>query len=259
MISSIGSNSGYASMSSMGNTREMKRPDPAKMAENLFSQLDTKGQGYIEKSDLQSAFDSIASSSASTSSSGATNVDDVFSQLDSDSDGKVTKDELSSALKNIADQLDTQFNAMRMSGAGGQGGPGGPGGPGGMAPPPPPEGQEGEDNGLTQDQLTDMAEKIGSTDTQRAELMKNLAANFDEADADSDGKVTRKEAMSYEEAGKTSATNSTTNSTDSSASSTSATATSNGDATVMMRIMQLIHAYGGSGQSASTNVLSTSA
>ncbi len=253
MISSIGSNSGYASMSSMGNAREMKRPDPAKMAENLFSQLDTKGQGYIEKSDLQSAFDSIASSTGGASSSSATNVDDVFSQLDSDSDGKVTKDELSSALKSIADQLDTQFNNMRMNGAGGQGGPGGPGG---MPPPPPPQGQDGEDSGLTQDQLTSMAEEIGSTDTQRSELLKSVAANFDKADADGDGKVTRKEAMSYEEASKTS---STTTSTDSATSSTSATTTSNTDATVMMRIMQLIHAYGGSGQSASTNVLSTSA
>jgi Ca2+-binding EF-hand superfamily protein len=73
-----------------------KRPDPAAMAETLFSKLNTVGQGYIQKSDLQNAFDQISLSSNSTSSSAS--VDELFSQLDSSSDGKVTKSELSDTL-----------------------------------------------------------------------------------------------------------------------------------------------------------------
>jgi hypothetical protein len=50
---SIGSiNSSSASMM-MSGMKGMQRPDPSKMADQLFSKLDTKGQGYIEKGDLQ--------------------------------------------------------------------------------------------------------------------------------------------------------------------------------------------------------------
>lgn len=250
MIDSIGSNSPYSSMTGMGGgPRGMARPDPAKMAENLFSQLDTKGQGYIEKSDLQSAFNKISSSDTSSYTS---NIDEVFSQLDTDSDGKVTQDELSSVLKNIADQLDSQFNKLRMSGANS---PGGMGGMGGMPPSPPPEGQAGKDQGLSKEQLTSIAEEIGSSDTRRSELMKNLVANFDKADTDGDGKITGKEAMAYDQASQSGATGSTSATTDTSATAS----TDNSNASVMMRIMQLVHAYGGSGQSTSSSLLSTSA
>lgn len=87
-ISSVSSSS--AMQQGMGGVRGMQRPDPSKMAENLFSQLDTSGQGYIQKGDLQSAFDQLSSSS-SDSSSGSTNIDDLFASLDTNSDGKVTK------------------------------------------------------------------------------------------------------------------------------------------------------------------------
>ena len=83
----------------------MHRPDPAKMAEKLFSQLDASGQGYIQKADLQSVFDKL--SSASTGSSGSsTNVDDLFTSLDTDSDGKVTKQEFTDSLKKLQDSLE---------------------------------------------------------------------------------------------------------------------------------------------------------
>lgn len=244
MISSIGSNYGQYQMNGMGGPRGGQRPDASKMAEDLFSKLDTKGQGYIEKSDLESAFAGIGSTDTSSTSSG---VDEVFSKLDSDSDGKVTKDELSSALQSLSKQLDAQFDNMRMNGKGG------PGGAGGMPPPPPPpQGAEGEDQGLTQDQLTSMASDISSTDSSRAELMKNLAANFDQADSDGNGKVTREEAMAYQQS-------QSSDSASYSSTTTSSSSSSNNDATVMMRIMQLIHAYGGAGKDTSNSVLTTSA
>ena len=84
----------------------MKRPDPTQMANKLFSQLDTKNQGYLEKSDLQTALSSATGDSSS-------NVDALFTQLDGNSDGKVTKDEMADTLKKLADELYNQFNQMR--------------------------------------------------------------------------------------------------------------------------------------------------
>jgi Ca2+-binding EF-hand superfamily protein len=190
-------------------------------ASKLFTQLDTKNQGYIEQSDLASAFSKIADSS--------TDVEEVFSQMDSDSDGKVTKDEITTALQQVADELDSQFNSMRMQG-------GGQGGPGGMPPPPPPP---GNDAGFTKEELASQLEEIGDTDSKRSELISSVIENFEEADSDSDGKVNFQEAMAYDQSNQSSSST-TTSSTDSSSSSSSA-ATAEND--VMMKIMQLMHAY----------------
>jgi len=172
-ISSVGSSAAqYAGVSSH------RRPDPSKMVEDIFSKLDTKGQGYLEKSDLESALSGLGSDSSAS-------VDDVFSTLDGDGDGKVTKDEMSSSLQKLADELDSQFNASRMSAAQG----------GGMRPPPPAEGEE--DEGYTQDELSAIAS--ATDDSNLSELMNSLAANFDAADANGDGKVTQQEAMAYQE------------------------------------------------------------
>jgi hypothetical protein len=91
-------------------------------ADSVFSKLDTKNQGYIDKTDLQDAL----SKAGAAGKGGAVNVDDTFSALDGDSDGKVTKSELTAAMTRLSDHLHAQFDASR---AGGQGGPGGAGGP----------------------------------------------------------------------------------------------------------------------------------
>ena len=135
MSSAIGG-AGGCSSAMMGGMNGMQRPDPSKMADKLFSKLDTKGQGFIEKSDLQSAFDQVASNS---SSGNTLSVDDVFKALDGDGDGKVTKQEMFDSVKKLADQLDSQFQSMRMSGKGGGMGsgwmpPGRTGRPTAMAP-----------------------------------------------------------------------------------------------------------------------------
>lgn len=229
MVSSIGSS--------------MQRPDPSQMANKLFAKLDTKNQGYIEKSDLQSAFNQISGSSSSDNTS---SVDEIFKQLDGDSDGKITKDEMSSGMQKLADQLDSQFNSMRTSGKGGQG-MGGMQGMGSMPPPPPPS--SGSGDGLTKDQLTSISNETGSTDSK----LTNLVENFEKADTNQDGKVSMQEAIAYDQ------TNQTSASTSASTESSSAT---NSGADVMMKIIQLMHAYGlgqESGQSGSTATLSISA
>ena len=192
----------------------------SQMASQLFSRLDTKSQGFIEKSDLASAFSQIsAKAEASTSS-----VDDVFTALDGNSDGKVTKDEFASVLAQLQEQMDSQ----RMQG--------GAHGAGGMPPPPPP----GDDAGFTKDELTSQIESADSSDTQRTELLNKIVENFEAADSDGDGKVSFKEAMAYDESTKTATTDSS--STSGSTSSTT-TAASNNDDQIMFKIMQLMHAY----------------
>lgn len=209
----------------------------SQMASNLFSKLDSKNQGYIEKSDLQSAFDQISSSS---NSGNAASVDEVFKQLDGDGDGKVTKQEMSDSLTKMAEQLDSQFNSMRT------------GGRGGMPPPPPPEGTDSA--GFTKDELQSQLDEIGTSDSKRSSLISNIVSNFDEADTDGDGKVSMQEAMTFDKSSQTSTTAST--STDSSSST-------NTEAEIMKRIMQLMHAYSvsgqGSSQTSSSGTISVSA
>lgn len=196
----------------------------SQMASQLFSRLDSKRQGFIEKSDLATAFSQI---SAKTSDS--TSVDDVFTALDSDSNGQVTESEFSSVLAKLQEQLDSQFNQMRMQGGGGHGGPQGMSG---MPPPPP----AGDDAGFTKDELTSQLEEADGSDSQRTSLISNIVNNFEAADADGDGKVSFSEAMAYDQTSQSSST--TTSDT---ASSTSSSASS--DAQVMLKIMQLMHAY----------------
>jgi Ca2+-binding EF-hand superfamily protein len=109
-------------------------------ADSIYAKLDTRNQGYIEKSDLQAAL-----SKAGADGGGRTvDVDDSFSALDGDSDGKVTKSELTEAMSKLSDQLNAQFDASRI----GRGGP----------PPdgPPPDGAPAADQ--------DSADASSSTD-----------------------------------------------------------------------------------------------
>ena len=183
-------------LSALFSSKNTRTGSSSSAVESLFSQLDTTGKGYLEKSDLSTAFSQISSSSTSSSSSAS--VDDVFAKLDSDSDGKVTEDELSSGLDNLAAALDSQFNQLRMSG--------------GMPPPPPPS---DSDSGFTQDELESQLAEIDSSDTTRSDLLTKIVANFDEADSDSDGKVSFQEAMAYDQP--TTATASSTSTTSSAA------------------------------------------
>lgn len=231
-ISSINS----STTSQYAGVGQHRRPDPSKMVDDIFSKLDTKNQGYLEKSDLESALSSVGSAS----SSGSASADDVFSALDGDGDGKVTKEEMSSSLQKLADELDSQFNQSRMSGA-----------MGGMPPPPPGGGRgEGEDQGMTLDQMQSVADS--TSDSKLSELLNSVASNFDAADANSDGKVTQQEAMAYQQSQQTETGNaSASSSADSSASSSS-------EAAVLKRIMELVHSYGdGGGNSSFSQLLSS--
>ncbi len=190
----------------------------SQMSSLLFSRLDTKSQGYLEKSDLATAFSQIADSGRSQSSA---SVDDVFTALDSDSDGKVTQDEFSSVLAQLEEQLASSRSRP---------GHGGPQGAGGMPPPPPP----GDDAGFTKDELTSQLESADSSDSQRTALISKVVQNFEAADADGDGKVSFQEAMAYDQSTQTATASDAASGADRAASS---------EAQVMMKILQLMHAY----------------
>lgn len=256
MAMSIGSTSSYAS--ALNQTTRPPRLDPSKMAEKLFSQLDTQNKGYLDTADFANALQGLSSktstsstTTASTSGTGLTasstntsssvSADQVLSALDTNGDGKVTKDEMSSNLKKMAAELDSQFNAMRMAQAGGQAG--------GMPPPPPRESDRDRDNdaGMSKDQLTQVAST--TTDSKLAALTSKMASNFDAADTNGDGKVSRTEAMAYDQKTQsTSSTASTSKTTSTAATSTdSTTATdsskSESETLVFKRILDLMKQY----------------
>lgn len=217
-ISSInGSGSGFSMMMS-----GMKRPDPSKIADNLFSKLDTTNKGYLDKSDLQSALSQLSGSDSSGSTNSSTSIDEMFKKLDSNSDNKITKDEMSSGMKKLAEALDSQMNQMRMNGGSGKG-QGGTPPSGGMPPPPPPSGS----GNTSSTSGTNSASSTQSSSTTKI---------YDPADANQDGKVSEQEKFAYE----LKAPNSATASNDSSATSPTSTGS---DAKVMKQIMDLMHAY----------------
>ena len=249
-MSSIGSiGSSYNSSMVQGMRR---RPDMTKMADELFSQLDTSGQGYIQKSDLQSAFDKVSSTSNSASSTNSisSTVDKLFSTLDTDSSGKVTKQEFSDTLTKLQSALDQQYQSGRMQKAVEAGGTDAMGG---MPPPPPPP--SGDGPSMTKDELTSTLSQIGTSDS-RSVLMSNTLQNFDNADANGDGEVSFQEALSYQQSSSSASSSVATVSTDSSAASSSSSSIS--EATVMMQIMKLMQAYSiGSDQSQNPNLRSS--
>ena len=134
-------------------------------ADSVFSKIDTKNQGYIEKSDLQSALSGVDGSATQSS-----DVDDAFSALDGDGDGKVTKNELTDAMTKLSDQLNAQFDASRVNGGGMR--------PDGPPPGPPPGGAKGDGS-------TDSTTSTSSTTTEPA-------------DANGDGTVSAQEQAAYE-------------------------------------------------------------
>lgn len=136
-------------------------------ADSVFSKLDTKKQGYIEKTDLQSALSATDDGGGMQSG----DIDDAFSALDGDGDGKVTKSELTDAMTKLSDQLNAQFDASRVNGGGTR-----PDGP----PPGPPPGGAGGAGGA--------ADSTSSSTTSTTEP----------ADTNGDGTVSAQEQAAYE-------------------------------------------------------------
>lgn len=213
-------------------------------ATSLISKLDTGQKGYVDQSDLESAFSSIAGSDPSASASSA---DQLFAKLDTNGDGKVTASELSTSLKSFADALMQQLHQ-----AGG----------GGHRPRMNPQqtSDPSSDPGMTQAELAAVAADP-ETGSKGASALNTLASNFTAADANGDGRVTRAEARSFLHSSRgataqdVTAQDSTTAAATVQAAGTATVATSpdagssagnssTDNLMVMLRIMQLAQAYG---------------
>lgn len=179
-------------------------------ASELFSTLDSNSKGYLDQADFRSALQSVQQDTSDSQSS------EWFSQLDADADGKLTSDEFATA---VSEQL---YNARGMMG---QGQP--PvGGMQGMPPPPPPA----EDSGKTVDELSEMVQQASDTDSRMAADLQQLIEQFDSADTDRDGKVTRDEAMAFKQSQQT--------------NDSSAATTSTSQQQLQHTLMQLMKSYG---------------
>jgi Ca2+-binding EF-hand superfamily protein len=219
------------------------------LASNIFSKLDTSNTGSISEADFTSAMTELAGDD--------TDVSSLVSSVDSDSDGQITESELTTGIENLLSQLNSSSSNGRgmpppppggmngMQGMGGMGG--GMQGMGGMPPPPPPS---GEDEGVTADQASEIA---ASTDDENfASLMTDISENFDEIDTDSDGKVTRDEAMAYKDS-QTSSSSTTSETSATTSNNSSAT-----DALIKELMAKLVETYGLSASSSeSTSVTET--
>ncbi|MES2127054.1 MAG: EF-hand domain-containing protein [Pseudomonadota bacterium] len=127
-------------------------------ADKLFTNLDTKKQGYIDADELQAALGKDATSEDATK---------VLKQFDANGDGQVSKTELSDAINKVVEQLNAQ--SVQGKGHGEHRGP--PPAHGGEKPPPPPPPQGGS----------------GASS----------ATSSDPADTNGDGTVSAEEAQAY--------------------------------------------------------------
>ena len=86
----------------------------SQMNSKMFAKIDANGDGSIDKSELQAAFDQIASKTGGT----ALKADDLFSAIDTDGDGKVSASEFEAGVKSLLPQPSStqEFAAQRSAG-----------------------------------------------------------------------------------------------------------------------------------------------
>ncbi len=174
-MTSISSFSGSSVWAQYANAKNTQKAQTSSVVDKLFEKLDTKQQGFLDKSELQATLSANASGNSTSSAS----ADEMFSAMDADGDGKITEQELSTTLESLADKMDNLAASMRVHGG---------------------RGKHGADEGFTKDQLTQMAQDTNGTDSKRSAFMGQIAANFEQADINGDGKVNREEAKAYAKA-----------------------------------------------------------
>jgi hypothetical protein len=79
-----------------------------KTLEQVFSNLDTEGKGYLDASDFETAFEALGLDESSEESDGSLTlpgVEDVVAALDMDGDGKVSSGDLTEGMRSLTDSL----------------------------------------------------------------------------------------------------------------------------------------------------------
>lgn len=169
-------NSTLAQMSSSSAAGSMPPPPPPSSSSEHDTGLSEEEMTSLLK-EVSSTDDPLADLLSS--------VVENFDAADADGDGKVTFAEAMSYRQSSESSTDTT-EMSTVSAAGGT-----------PPPPPPPSSSEEEDTGYTEDELSAMANDVSSTDSALSSLFETLASNFDDADANGDGKVSAAEARAY--------------------------------------------------------------
>jgi len=173
-MSSISSVSCMNSLASYSSVKNTQKSDSSSLVDKLFAKLDTKQQGFVDKSELQAAL-----TSTTAKATGSSSGDDLFAKMDADGDGKITKQEMGNTLDAMLSQMDNLAAQMRVHGA---------------------AGGNQDDKGFSKDELVQIGQDTSTGDSKRSAFMSKLADNFDKADSDGNGKITRDEAISYAKA-----------------------------------------------------------
>lgn len=208
-----------------------------KTLEQVFSNLDTTGKGYLDAGDFETAFAALDLNDSEEQSDGKLTlpgVEDVVAALDMDGDGKVSAEDLSEGMRSLTDSLsvlqgrperwsDTALGAMPAT---------------------------DQSAGFTQEELSKQWDELtvsGSTQDNGAVLLSSILNQFATVDTDDDSRVSGVEAMSFAQTLRSDTTQDTEETrareTASSADSTSGSASSS-EQLVMRRIMQLVNTYG---------------
>ena len=138
----------------------------SEMRQNMFNQIDTGGDGSIDKSE----FAALAQQNSSSL------VDELFSNMDTDQDSLVSMIEFDSTLAKLEQQMKKGNSGMQSMSA--------------MPPPPPPPDQvfdaadANEDGTVSEDELTAVLGEKGSD-------------VFSQVDTDGDGQISRTEDEAF--------------------------------------------------------------
>ena len=191
--------------------------DSAQRADELFARLDSRGQGFLKKSDISNALNGDPQAAKRVS---VIDIDTLFTRFDADGDGKLTRQEFGDSVKRLADQLSQHSRMLEARGSNG-------------APSSP------EMQGFTKDELSAKLEDIGKVNGQDGQLLDALVQNFDQVDGNGDGRVDMSEVMQFAEngAGTTTAAGASANGGDTALAVDDQTQT-------MLKLMKLLQAYG---------------
>ncbi len=154
--------------------------------DDLFSKVDSDGNGSVSKDELQALLEKMSGGTASQTGVGS---DDAFAALDTDGDGSLTQ---------------AEFDAGRPTGQGGHGG-GGVGGPGGMPPPPPAGAAQGSNSSTASaqddaldtngDGVVSLSERLAGEKT--SVQQDAVAALFQSIDTDGDQQISSSESSAF--------------------------------------------------------------
>ncbi|MFZ4504674.1 MAG: EF-hand domain-containing protein [Methylovulum sp.] len=236
----------------------MQRPDPSKIANELFTKLDTTGKGYIEQRDIEKALNTLpAGKSTANASTSKTEADALFTKMDSNGNGKLTKEEMLAAVQKIAAELDGQSPRMRLQGDA-------------KPPPPPPPNGGGSVNAAASSstkQSNDPADTNGDGTVSTAESLAYDIAHsiaLARAEPDSTANSAGNSSSLHSSASQTAQlsaekSDGTVASVEAMGSEDSAQLSGSAEAQFMKRMMQLLHAYSTPNQTTDDSHFSTTA